>query len=258
MTSKLKILSHHSLHRLATSLHFAFHQDTQTLIHKLMEADSNFAADPLAIYDRLLAKERIVTTRATTYLASSDLAKAIDTRRNYAGVLRTVVRCHLTNPLADKAEAAKGLRAVLAPFDAVGRRQYVSAIQDVKAMVAVLKHEKFRPWVAALGLEREVAELEAVNLRVDELVQQKSTENSARSPQTDVQTSPLRREVDAAYARLMTIIEAHAIAAPSEALKTFVLEANGVADTYKSFIHKPKAQAPAAEKQDGVGEGPKS
>lgn len=231
---------------LTLSLHAAFHQSVKELIVKYTPAALH-VEEKFGTYSDNVADELLISNRQTTYGSTAKIEAGAKAQVNSASVILGCVRAHKTSTIAVKSEAARLLDAALDPFRNLRNRKYAEATLDIQAMIALLRAEEPAAWIATLKLEEEVDEAEAQNTAMRGYISQKSAENAARTPQTDVETKEACKETDETYHDIVEICNAYAIVAPSEANSNFITDVNGVIETYKSYIDESSTNTPTVD-----------
>lgn len=247
----MKQIKSATINQARLSMHCAFHQEVIRLMEVATPAALHIEGD-FAEYKLLVTDEQLISNRQTTYTSTKDIHAADQLRDSMAGVVMSVVNAHKTSTIPAKAAAAQKLAAILAPFKGIGKRQYVEQTTDVKSMLDALRQDVPMGWVSTLHLEDELDQLETHNNAVAAHTQAKHEENTARARQTDLDTPELRLRIDEKYAKCVQIINAFAIAIPSEAIDTFISAVNGVIDTYRSLMDRNSTSTPTVDPTPGT------
>ena len=105
-------------------------------------------------------------------------------------------------------------------------------------MLKVLEETEMQAALKTLGLESEVEGLRTANEQFNASLAAKVVEASDRQAQTSVKTTDVVNAVNGTYQSIVQVINAYAIALPSEAINAFIDELNGVVTVYAATINR--------------------
>lgn len=178
-------------------------------------------------YIALVEQEALIVNRPKAQDYTVQLGDLDVVRDHGAGVMTNVVRAHTKSIIPEKREAALQLDAALSAYRGVGLAAYRKETAELRGMIRVLRDEKYAPLVTLLGLDDEVDALEAANNDFDALYVKSEAEGAQRQAIEAIDTKTLRRQIDELYAQIVLVVNAFAIAAPTDAINTFIDTVNG-------------------------------
>ena len=212
---------------LPVALHCDHHYQTNSLI-AATGAEKLHVQVLYAEYKELVNQETAIVRRQTTYVSTEQLNAADKDRDNALGLILNVSTAHLTNTIEAKRTSAQWLDAVMAPYRGIRNHEKRSQTREVAGLLAVLNTEEAMAHIAVLHLEEEVAALAMKNAAFEVALGEKLQEEVERTPQTDISTEELRKQVDEKYAEIVQTVNAYAIVQPSEDIDAFITQMNAL------------------------------
>lgn len=201
-----------------------------------------YEADLLAMADvvdesRVSAETEQMTLHDTN---RDNLAIYILTRVSRAGSL----------PLEAEREAGKALYKVVKPYNGIARLPMAQETAKIRGLLMDLRKAENQPYVATLGLEAYMAELEKENETYDQLAQRRTRSRVAAKKESGAE---IRKRVDAYYADLTLLAQSYSVAKPSAKATTFITSLSQlIAETTTAYRQrmaqaKKKEEAPGAD-----------
>lgn len=178
-------------------------------------------------YAALVAQEALIVNRPKAQDYTVQLGDLDVVRDHGAGVVTNVVRAHTKSIIPEKREGALQLDAALTAYRGVGESAYRKETAELRGMIRVLRDEKYAPFVTLLGLDDEVNALEEANNNFDALYVRSEADGAQRQALEAVDTKELRKRIDGLYGQIVLVVNAFAIAAPTDAINTFIDTVNG-------------------------------
>lgn len=178
-------------------------------------------------YAALVGQESLIVNRPKAQDYTVQLDGMDITRDHGAGVVTNVVRAHTKSIIPEKRDGALQLDAALSAYRGVGTAAYRKETAELRGMIRVLRDEKYAPLVTLLGLDDEVDALEEANDNFDALYVKSEAEGAQRQALESIDTKELRKRIDALYGQIVLVVNAFAIAAPTDAINTFIDTVNG-------------------------------
>lgn len=184
-----------------------------------------YEADLLALADAVdESRAAVETSEMSTHEKNRDsLATYITTRVSRAGSL----------PLEAERDAGKALYRVVKPYIGIARLPVAQETAKIRGLLMDLRKEENAPYVATLGLEAYLAELESENEAYDALSQQRVNSRAASKKESG---TAIRERIDAQYDELTLLAQSFAIAQPSDKSNTFIPALNQlIAETTAAY-----------------------
>ena len=189
--------------------HLEFHTQVNKYLLQATAAALHVEAQA-AQYAALLEQEAAIVNRPSSQRYTQQLADA-DLRRDHgAGVLMNIIKAQVRSLDNEKKTAALQLKSIIDSYRNVGDQSYMKETAQLRGLVEALRSAGNAPLVTVLGLDAEVDLLEEANTAFEEL---------HRLSQADAQQ---RQALEA------IVVNAFAIASPSDALNTFIDSVNGL------------------------------
>lgn len=243
-TTAKQILSF-ALTQLTTGGSCDFHEKVNALIVKYTPAALH-VEELSARYVEEQAQLASIVNRSTTYVSTRYLREDDKTRDGYISVINGVVRAQQYNPIEEKRKAAFLLLDRLAPYANISKHQYAKQTAEVNGMLKMLDEEELKEALKTLGLETEVTGLRTANEKFDASLAAKVAEATERQSQTTLKTTDVLNAVNATYQSIVQVVNAFAIAVPTEAVNGFIDELNGVVTVYAATINRRTSGGSAA------------
>ena len=184
-----------------------------------------YEADLLALADAVdESRAAVETSEMSTHEKNRDsLATYITTRISRAGSL----------PLEAERDAGKALYRVVKPYIGIARLPVAQETAKIRGLLMDLRKEENAPYVATLGLEAYLAELESENEAYDALSQQRVNSRAASKKESG---TAIRERIDAQYDELTLLAQSFAIAQPSDKGNAFIPALNQlIAETTAAY-----------------------
>lgn len=184
-----------------------------------------YEADLLALADAVdESRAAVETSEMSTHEKNRDsLATYITTRVSRAGSL----------PLEAERDAGKALYRVVKPYIGIARLPVAQETAKIRGLLMDLRKEENAPYVAILGLEAYLAELESENEAYDALSQQRVNSRAASKKESG---TAIRERIDAQYDELTLLAQSFAIAQPSDKGNAFIPALNQlIAETTAAY-----------------------
>ncbi|MDR2147931.1 MAG: DUF6261 family protein [Tannerella sp.] len=233
--------------------HFQLHAEFNEL---LIEMGNIPGADPLKIqvqveeYRAAYAKEDEALRKITKSVLTTDIKAADKVRdRTFRGIVdANKSALQHFNPTTEM--AAKRLQVVLDTYGNVARKPINEETAAIHNLLQELKGA-YATDAATVGITDWVAELEANNNAVADLVRDRYDEQAAR---TELVLKEVREQVDAAYRNITERIDAYVLIEDSALHKDFIRQWNIVVEKYSLIMAQRqgrKEQSPPAPSEDG-------
>lgn len=196
-----------------------------------------------------------IVNRSTAYVSTSQLESADKLRDKALGVLMQVINAHKSSVIAAKEKAALALSAMIAPYKGIGDHERGAETREVAGLIAVLSTDEAQAHVTTLHLTEELEALIVKNAEFEIIMSGKVVEEANRTPQTEIKTEELRKQIDAQYAEIVQTVNAYAIVQPTETLTNFITQMNALitltkrsaASVSKDTKEKDEPEKPATE-----------
>lgn len=212
---------------LTVGLHCDYHYQALGLM-EAAGAEALHIEALLAAYSELVESEMSIVRRQTAYVSTAQLNEADRERDNALGVVLNIITAHLTNTIEAKRTAAQVLDALVAPYRKIRYHEKRTETREIAGMLDVLTTDEAAAHLATLSLVDELAALSSLNAAFETASGGKLQEEVARTPQTDIETEELRKQVDAKYAEIVQTVNAYAIVQPTEAIDGFITQMNAL------------------------------
>lgn len=202
-----------------------------------------YEADLLALADvvdesRISAETEQMALHETN---RDNLAIYILTRISRAGSL----------PLEAERDAGKALYKVVKPYNGIARLPMAQETAKIRGLLMDLRKEENQPYVAALGLEAYMAEMEKENDAYDRLAQQRTRSRVAAKKESG---AALRKRIDAYYADLALLAQSYNVAKPSAKAARFVTALSQlIAETTAAYRQRMAQTKKKEEEAPGAG-----
>lgn len=205
-------------------------------VETLIEQFSPEALHIEALIEDFKAKRRTlasIVNRATRYTTTRSLKKADRNRDNGAGLLGNIVRAYLTSLVPAKREAAEWLAPQIAPFKGIRRHERAQQSAETQSLLNVLDREDNQEAIRILGIKEDVEALREAHEAFGMLFYERAAETGNRMKQRAIQTPQAIADTEAVYREITRIVNAYAIAQPSEAVEGFIRQMNGLVAVFE-------------------------
>ncbi len=220
-------IQNYGLTSLPLGLYASFHEQTYSLI-QATGAEALHITDKAAEYDASLALLNSIVKRATAYVSTKKLNDADAVRDNAMGLIFNIITAHLTNTIVNKRQAAEALDAMVAPYRKIRHHEKGTETREVAGLINVLSTEEATAYLTTLHLTEELEALVLKNAQFEVLMSGKLAEEVERTPQTDIETDELRKQIDAQYAAIVQTVNAYAIVQPTDDINNFITQMNAL------------------------------
>lgn len=215
------------LSSLQLGTHLMFHQEVLRYIGQATPAELKIETQA-PLYEAEVDVEQTVVNRPSSQRYTEQLAEADSQRDDAVSVFQGVVKAQTRSVMPEKKEAALQLRSVLSPYNDVAREAYMKETAAIRGLLATLKNEKNKSLVTQLHLDDEIVAIEETNGEFEILYEKSQEDAQMRLELESIDTKELRSRVDTLYQGIVQIVNAFAIAVPSDAINTFVTNVNGL------------------------------
>ncbi len=248
----MKQITSISLSSLTVGTHLQFHTQVNSYIGVATAAALKIESQAPE-YESLVGTEETVVNRPTSQRYTEQLATADRNRDDATSVFLNIVKAQNRSVEPNKKAAAQELKSVIAPYNNVAEQAYMKETAQIRGLLTALKEEKNQALVKLLHLEEEVIGIEETN-GVFETLYEKSQEDAlVRQELEAIDTKELRSQVDAKYQEIVLIVNAFAIATPSEVFDTFIDSVNGlIYRTKQEASHTGNKPSPSPEEEEPV------
>ena len=137
------------------------------------------------------------------------------------------------------------IRAVQEYFSQLGEDKVVifENVEDAtdgakNSLLKMLEEPELKAALKTLGIESEVEGLRTANEKFDASLSAKAAEATDRQAQTSVKTADVVNAVNGTYQSIVQVVNAYAIALPTETINAFIDELNGVVTVYAATINR--------------------
>ena len=143
------------------------------------------------LYAQKIEEESRIVNRQTAMASTVDVSAADRQRDSAVGVIMNLTNAHTTSIIAEKADAAKKLRQLLAPYKGIGNHAYQKETAEINGMVAVLTTGDGATYAATLGMDDEVDALMQANAAFEEAYTRNQEEAATLAALQSVDTKEL-------------------------------------------------------------------
>lgn len=206
------------------------------------------------LYAQKIEEESRIVNRQTAMASTVDVSAADRQRDRAVGVIMNLTNAHTTSIIAEKADAAKKLRQLLAPYKGIGNHAYQKETAEINGMVAVLTTGDGATYAATLGMDDEVDALEQANAAFEEAYTRDQEEAATLAALQSVDTKELRAQVDALYQQIVLTVNAVAVLQPTDEVTAFIQKVNGIIYKAEQEMGTSTASKPLPD-TPGTGEG---
>lgn len=206
------------------------------------------------LYAQKIEEESRIVNRQTAMASTVDVSAADRQRDRAVGVIMNLTNAHTTSIIAEKADAAKKLRQLLAPYKGIGNHAYQKETAEINGMVAVLTTGDGATYAATLGMDDEVDALEQANAAFEEAYARDQEEAATLAALQSVDTKELRAQVDALYQQIVLTVNAVAVLQPTDEVTAFIQKVNGIIYKAEQEMGTSTASKPLPD-TPGTGEG---
>ena len=206
------------------------------------------------LYAQKIEEESRIVNRQTAMASTVDVSAADRQRDSAVGVIMNLTNAHTTSIIAEKADAAKKLRQLLAPYKGIGNHAYQKETAEINGMVAVLTTGDGATYAATLGMDDEVDALMQANAAFEEAYARNQEEAATLAALQSVDTKELRAQVDALYQQIVLTVNAVAVLQPTDEVTAFIQKVNGIIYKAEQEMGTSTASKPLPD-SPGTGEG---
>lgn len=169
-----------------------------------------------------------------------------DTNRdNLAIYILTRISRAGTLPLEAERDAGKYLYKIIKPYNGVARLPMAQETAKIRGLLLDLRKDENKPYVATLGLDAYLAELEKENEAYDQLSQRRVQARTAAKKESGTN---LRKRIDVYYDDLTLLAQSYSIAQPSAKATAFVAALNQlIAETTAAYNQRMAAKKPSPD-----------
>lgn len=236
--------------------HLEFHTQVNSFI-ELATAAALKVESQAAQYAELVAQEAMVVNRPTAQRYTEQLAESDRRRDDASSVVLNIIKAQVRSIDPDKRAAAQELRAVIAPYNDLALQAYLKETAMMRGLGNALKEEKNAPLVTLLGLDEDIDLMLTANDDFEALYQKSQEEAVTRQQLEAIDTKELRKQVDTVYQQIVLIVNAFAIASPSDEINAFIDNVNGLIYRVQQEMDKTHSTGtPADPTPDEGGETP--
>lgn len=206
------------------------------------------------LYAQKIEEESRIVNRQTAMASTVDVSAADRQRDSAVGVIMNLTNAHTTSIIAEKADAAKKLRQLLAPYKGIGNHAYQKETAEINGMVAVLTTGDGATYAATLGMDDEVDALMQANAAFEEAYARNQEEAATLAALQSVDTKELRAQVDALYQQIVLTVNAVAVLQPTDEVTAFIQKVNGIIYKAEQEMGTSTASKPLPD-SPGTGDG---
>ncbi|MCY1723227.1 DUF6261 family protein [Prolixibacteraceae bacterium Z1-6] len=221
------------LHALRNEEHFNYHTEVNELVLR-------FTVEALKIqkyypaFEAALANESEALDVVRKSMFTGPIADADHVRDTTTLGMEDMVDAALRHFRPEVREAARRLKIVFDSFDGLTTKPYDQQTAGTDKLVELLE-TKHADDVALVGLAEWVTELKANNQAVKNLVGERYTDDSGKTP---VKMKTARKQLDTAYRDVTRLVDALIIVEGPEAYEAFVGELNERIDKYNTRLNQ--------------------
>ena len=241
---------------LPVGIYASFHDQTNDLIQATGAEALHIKAQAEA-YAQSLELLNGIVKRSTAYVSTKKLNDADKERDHALGVVINIIIAHKTSVIASKQQAALALDAMIAPYKGISNHEKGAQTREVAGLIGVLSTEEATAYLTTLHLTEELEALVLKNAQFEVLMSGKLVEEVERTPQTDIETTELRKQLDAQYAEIVQTVNAYAIVQPTDEINSFIAQMNALITLTKrsaaSVGKGGKEEEPTPETENGEG-----
>lgn len=242
------------LSSLQLGTHLAFHQEVLRYIGLATAAELKIETQA-PLYEAEVDVEQTVVNRPSSQRYTEQLADADGQRDDAVSVFVNVVKAQTRSVIPEKKEAAQQLRSVIDPYTDVAREAYMKETAAIRGLLTALKDEKNASLVKLLHLEDEEIGIEETNGAFETLYEKSQEDAQMRLELESIDTKELRSRVDTLYQDIVKVVNAFAIAVPSDAINTFIANVNGlIYRTKQEGSHTGTSSSSSSSPEEGTGE----
>lgn len=218
--------------RLRKGSHISFHVDMARLFAST-DLSAFDLAEPLAQYSTLVDDMADNVVRATTFVATGSLEQYDRERDLLLSTINAVVYAYHYSPLAERSVPYNTLRALMKDFKGIRYHGYMSQSAELRLLLERLREPNIAAYIDTMGLTPEVEALQRASDKFSEEVDRKIEEMVKRMQANRKVDRTTRSEADKLYSHIVSVISAHALVNPTEALEEFIRQHNGIVEVYR-------------------------
>ena len=179
---------------------------------------------------------------------ASDQTPAADVHKRNRDVLMSFILARIkqftTLPIVDEANAGIFLWRRLSPYQNITRLPVAEETVKIRGFLLDIRKEDCTPYVAKLGLESYLTELETENEAYDAAVKERTI---ARALVVREDTASLRKRMHTEFNELCLLAQSYSIVTPSEEASTFILKLNQLISETNAAYNRRKGHAANSE-----------
>lgn len=196
------------------------------------------SADFIGVMERELALLADAVNESRIAQETEEAAAHESNRSYLASYVLTRISGSGTLPLEAERDAGQFLYKVVKPYTGIARLPQAQKSAAIQGLLIDLRKDENTPYVAVLGLEGYLSELENENGAFVELSTARTQSRAANRLESGTK---VRRRTDALYDDLVTLAQAYSIAIPSEEATTFVGNINQlISETITAYNQRGK------------------
>lgn len=230
-----------------------FSKKVAELIQATSVESLHLTAEKLALYEAGVTKLEDLVAQSRVYDETEKIAeqeKAVNALSIY---LLDDFRKSALVPITSIQEAAKTLRNATSSYKGMYRLPQLQLLQKARGLLKDLGKEELAPHVVTLGLSDVVAELSAATARLSILIDQRSNKQLENATEA---AKGIRKELDALFTEMMTIVFAYSVVEPADAITGFMASINKLVSDVMTAYKKRTAQSDKTEEEETTEETP--
>lgn len=232
--------------RLTQGAHYSFHFDVYQYIMTATPAILHVETQT-PLYKELIDKQRAIINLATNTPMTDELKAADYERDRWLGQFFVGIDAAAISLDPTIAAAGQLVKKAIAPYRGIAGNEYTKQTAQIDGMTRDLGPDKYTDALDTLNLAATLQKVRQANTKFKLAYTQRITEES-EEPRPEANNRENRKEMDTAYAEIVKIVNAFAIAAPAEAITTFVNMVNARIAETKLIISRQRAGGTGNEK----------
>ncbi len=183
-------------------------------------------------YEAAVSLLASVVNRQMAYAATNKLKEADKLRDRAGGTINAVINDYRNSPVDTKSEAAELLALPMRAYKGINEHAYKKQTAEVDGMLAILAKPEYVEAIRILNLTEEVEILAQANEQIKALLSEKQDEVIEHQAQSNLNSAELVNEANTKYEEAVLVVNAFAIAMPSEVINHFINRVNALVEMY--------------------------
>jgi len=231
--------------KLANGTHAAYHQELCALIEKtgtaVLHIETQFPA-----YKEAIEKEQSLIKKITASPHSVDVQNANARCDQWIRLIINIIKAYLKAPKdSEFYKHAVRLKGISSTYDGITEHEQSRQITETKGMVATLQAEENATPTEKLGLDALASQLATDNLRLEEAIRARNSEEANFMKQYGTQTASKQRAiVDKLYEQIVTLVNAYNVVESDAKIDAFIIEAIATTNYFANVMTQGGTKKP--------------